>query len=125
MAAGLLLPGALLGLGQHSGQALLIAAWYAGLSLAVLILAWRHEGLSRRAGAAIIAAYAAFTVSLFVSGYAAASGNLVLVIGLVSALILLAAMRPVAGRRAPGLETPGLKRDGNSGQQGIARAADG
>lgn len=125
VAAGLLLPGALLGLGQPSGQALLITVWYAGLSLAVLMLAWRHEGLSRRAGSAIIAAYVAFTVSLIVSGYAT-SGNLVLVIGLgvLSSLILLAAMRPVVGRHTAVPETPGPGRDEDSGQQGIAGAAD-
>jgi cation:H+ antiporter len=108
---GLLLPGAVLGLGQSSGQALLITVWYAGLSLAVLLLAWRHQGLNRRAGAAIIVAYAAFTVSLIVSGYAPA-GNAALVIGLglASSLILLAAMGPVAARRLPGLRMSGPRR---------------
>ena len=100
--AGLLLPGALLGLGQPSGQALLVTAWYAGLSLAVLLLAWRHQGLSRRAGAAIIAAYAAFTASLIVSGYATSGRALpVIGLGLVSCFILLAAMGPVAAKQAP------------------------
>lgn len=100
--AGLLLPGALLGLTRPSGQALLVTAWYAGLSLAVLVLAWWHRGLSRRAGAVIIAAYAAFTASLIVSGYRA-SGSSVLVIGLavLSFLILLTAMRPGAEIRVP------------------------
>jgi cation:H+ antiporter len=100
--AGLLLPGALLGLGRPSGQALLVTAWYAGLSLAVLVLAWRHRGLSRRAGAAIIAAYAAFTVSLVVSGYATSrNGVLVAGLGLLSFLVLLTAMRPEPAKRAP------------------------
>ncbi len=99
--AGLLLPGALLGLGRPSGQALLVTAWYAGLSLAVLVLAWRDRGLGRREGAVIIAAYAAFTVSLVVSGNAT-SGDSVLVVGLglLSFLVLLTAMRPAAARRA-------------------------
>ena len=102
VAAGLLLPGALLGLGHPSGQALLVTAWYAGLSLAVLVLAWRHRGLGRGAGAVIIAAYAAFTVSLVVSGYAT-SGDSLLVVGLavMSFLILLTAMRPTAAKFAP------------------------
>ncbi|HET9893319.1 MAG TPA: hypothetical protein VFQ44_00030 [Streptosporangiaceae bacterium] len=65
--AGLLLPGALLGLGQPTSQALLVTAWYAGLTLAVLAIAWRHRGLTRSAGAAIIAAYAAFTISIVIS----------------------------------------------------------
>jgi cation:H+ antiporter len=100
--AGLLLPGTLLGLGQPSGQALLVTVWYAGLSLAVLSLAWRHRGLGRREGSVIIAAYAAFTVSIVVSGYAT-SGDTVLITGLgvLSLLILLTAMRPAAAKHAP------------------------
>ncbi len=65
--AGLLIPGTLLGLGRPGGQALLVTAWYAGLTLAVLAIAWRQRGLSRAAGAAIIAAYAAFTITIIVS----------------------------------------------------------
>ena len=104
--AGLLLPGALLGLGRPSGQALLVTAWYAGLSLAVLLLAWRHRGLSRREGAVIIAAYAAFTVSLVLSGYGASGdGVLVVGLGLLSFLVLLTAMRPAAAKGAPGAAT--------------------
>jgi cation:H+ antiporter len=100
--AGLLLPGTLLGLGQSSGQALLVTAWYAGLSLAVLSLAWRHQGLRRRDGSVIIAAYAAFTVSLIVSGYPTSGGSaLIISLGVLSFLMLLAVMRPVAVKRAP------------------------
>jgi cation:H+ antiporter len=97
--AGLLLPGVLLGLGAPSGQALLVAAWYGGLTLAVLALAWRHRGLGRRQGAAIIAAYAAFTVGVIFSGYAA-PGSTALVAGLsgLSAAALAAAMTPAARR---------------------------
>ncbi len=73
--AGLLLPGALIGLGPPSGQAGLVTAYYAGLTLAVLALAYRHRGLGSRPGAAIIAAYAAFTASVLISGYQAASGT--------------------------------------------------
>ncbi|HET7015732.1 MAG TPA: hypothetical protein VFI65_17565 [Streptosporangiaceae bacterium] len=65
--AGLLLPGALLGLGRPTGQALLVTAWYAGLTLAVILIAWRHRGLTRPAGTAIIVAYAAFTISILIS----------------------------------------------------------
>jgi cation:H+ antiporter len=97
--AGLLLPGAVLGLGALSGQALLVTAWYAGLTLAVLALAWRHQGLGRRHGAAIITAYAGFTASLVISDYAGPGGN-ALVIGLsvLSALALAAALAPGARR---------------------------
>ena len=65
--AGLLLPGAIVGLGQSSGQAVLVTAWYLGLTLVVLAVAYRHRGLSRRAGTLVIVAYAAFTISLLVS----------------------------------------------------------
>jgi len=100
--AGLLLPGALIGLGQPSAPTLLVTVWYVGLSVAVLLLAWIHQGVSRRAGAAIIAAYAAFTASLIVSGYAP-NGATVLVIslGFISAVILLASAAPAAGKRSP------------------------
>ena len=63
---GLLLPAAILGLGRPSGQSLLITLWYALLTVAVLAVAYRHNGISRTAGALIIAAYAAFTVSVVV-----------------------------------------------------------
>jgi cation:H+ antiporter len=61
---GLLLPAAILGLGRPSGQSLLITLWYVLLSAAVLAVAYRYRGIGRLAGAAIIAAYAAFTVSV-------------------------------------------------------------
>ena len=64
--AGLLLPAAILGLGRPSGQALLITLWYVLLSAAALVLAYRFHGLGRTAGALIIAAYAAFVVSVVV-----------------------------------------------------------
>jgi cation:H+ antiporter len=65
--AGLLLPGALIGLGAPSGQAALVTVWYAALTLAVLALAYRHRGLSRRSGLLIIAAYAVFVLSVIAS----------------------------------------------------------
>ena len=65
--AGLLVPAAVIGLGRPSGQALLITAWYAILTVAVLAAAYRVHGLGRAAGLLIIAAYAAFTVSVLVS----------------------------------------------------------
>jgi cation:H+ antiporter len=65
--AGLLLPGAVIGLGPPSGQAGLVNVWYAALTLAVLALAYRHRGLSRRSGLLIILAYAVFVVSVVAS----------------------------------------------------------
>ncbi len=68
VAAGLLLPAAILGLGRPSGQALLITLWYVLLTLAVLGLAYRHRGIGRVAGALIIAAYVAFAASVVLAG---------------------------------------------------------
>ena len=66
---GLLLPGTILGLGQPTGQATLITLWYALLTLAVLGLAYRHHGLGRVAGIMIVAAYAAFVISVLASAH--------------------------------------------------------
>ena len=105
--AGLLLPGALLGLGAPSGQALLVTAWYAGLTLAVLTLAWRHQGLRRRHGAAIIAGYAAFTACVIISGYAAPGATgLVISLSVLSAVALAAAMMSSARRGHRGGHAP-------------------
>jgi cation:H+ antiporter len=91
--AGLLLPGAIIGLGAPSGQALLVTGWYAGFTLAVLALAWRHQGLGRLEGGAIITGYAAFTASLIISGYAKPDGTAVVVgLGVLAAVPLAAAM---------------------------------
>jgi cation:H+ antiporter len=65
--AGLLLPGVLIGLGPPSGQAKLVTVWYAAFTLAVLGLAYRHHGFSRRSGLLIILAYAVFVVSVVAS----------------------------------------------------------
>ena len=64
---GLLLPAAIIGLGPRTGPGTLVAAWYAGLTILALILAWRHRGLRRGHGALIVAAYLMFVVSLLAS----------------------------------------------------------
>jgi cation:H+ antiporter len=99
--AGLLLPGALIGLGAPSGQAGLVTAWYVGLTLAVLALAYRHRGLNRRTGGAIITAYAAFTASVIISGHAAGGGTMPITgLAILAALVLTAALpRPARTRR--------------------------
>jgi cation:H+ antiporter len=62
--AGLLIPGAIVGLGAPSGQTTFIAACYLGLTAAALGIAYLDRGLRRLPGALIIAAYAAFVVVL-------------------------------------------------------------
>jgi cation:H+ antiporter len=64
--AGLLIPASLTGLGPASGQDMLVAGWYAGLTLLALGYAYRGRGLGRLPGAAIIAGYLAFVSALCV-----------------------------------------------------------
>jgi cation:H+ antiporter len=65
--AGLLIPACLAGLGPRSGSATLVAAWYAGLTVLALALAFRGRGLGRLSGAAIIAGYLAFVIALVIT----------------------------------------------------------
>jgi cation:H+ antiporter len=65
--AGLLIPASLAGLGPGSGQGTLVAAWYAGLTVLALALAFRGRGLGRVCGAAIIAGYLAFVTALVIT----------------------------------------------------------
>jgi cation:H+ antiporter len=65
--AGLLIPATIAGLGPPSGQGTLVAAWYAGLTVFALALAYRGRGLGRAAGAAIIAGYLAFVAALLIA----------------------------------------------------------
>ena len=102
--AGLLLPGALIGLGPASGQAGLVTAWYVALTLAVLALAWRHRGLGRSAGLLVIVAYAAFATSVLASGYGLVGfPALAATLGISTAALLAAALAPFpkARRRRP------------------------
>jgi cation:H+ antiporter len=65
--AGLLVPASLTGLGPRSGQDILVAAWYAGLTVFALALAYRDRGLGRIPGVAIIAGYLVFVTALVLS----------------------------------------------------------
>ena len=65
--AGLLIPACLAGLGPRSGPGVLVAAWYAGLTVLALALAFRGRGLGRLSGAAIIAGYLAFVTALVIA----------------------------------------------------------
>lgn len=67
VAAGLLLPGALLGLGPRDGADTLVAAWYTGLTLIALFLAFRGHGLTRPPGALIIVGYLVFVAALLIA----------------------------------------------------------
>ena len=65
--AGLLIPGAIIGLGSHSGQTTLVTLWYAGLTVLALGLAYAGRGLRRSAGLAIIACYAGMIAAILAS----------------------------------------------------------
>jgi cation:H+ antiporter len=65
--AGLLIPASIIGLGSASGQDVLVAAWYAGLTVLALAFAYRGHGLGRLPGAVIIAGYLAFVAALAVT----------------------------------------------------------
>ena len=62
--AGLLLPGAILGIGASTAPVVLVAAWYGGLTTLTLVLAHARRGLGRGTGAVILAAYVAFVAAL-------------------------------------------------------------
>lgn len=70
VAAGLLLPGAIVGLGASSAPATLVAAWYVGLTAFALGCAYTGGGLGRGQGALIICAYLAFAGLILTSAYA-------------------------------------------------------
>jgi cation:H+ antiporter len=57
---GLLLSGTILGLGARSGQSVLVASWYLGLTLLTLAAAYVTRGLLRAQGVVIVAAYLVF-----------------------------------------------------------------
>jgi hypothetical protein len=65
--AGLLIPACLVGLGPRSGTGMLVAAWYAGLTVLALALAFRGRGVGRLSGTAIIAGYLAFVTALVIA----------------------------------------------------------
>ncbi len=67
VAAGLLLPAAILGLARPSGPTVLMAGWYLGLTAVTLALAYVGRGLRRWSGWLIIAAYAGFVMAVLLT----------------------------------------------------------
>ena len=109
--AGLLVPAVVLGLGRPSSQAELITIWYAGLLAAVLAFAYRDRGLRRAVGAFVIAAYAAFSVSMLASGgHRGHWAPLITALGVATAL-----------SAAAGLMAPWLARGRRAGRDRLAR----
>jgi len=90
---GMLIPAAVIGLGRPTGQATLVAAWYAGLTGVALLFAYRDRGMGRATGSLILAAYLLFAGSLLEPAWApwlAAAACLI---------VAAFAVRPALGRR--------------------------
>jgi cation:H+ antiporter len=103
IAIGLLLPAAITGMGPRTGQSILVAGWYAGLTVVALAFAYRQRALTRLPGAVIIGGYLVFVGALIVStiqGEVSVPVALVpaLAVGAVSLLILA---RPTGSSAAP------------------------
>jgi cation:H+ antiporter len=88
IALGLLLPAAVIGLGQPAGQTTLIAVWYLGLTAAMLAFAYRDRGVRREIGILVIAAYLVFVGSLLVPAQAPGEPRVVIAAGAVVAVVL-------------------------------------
>ncbi len=99
VAVGLLIPAAVIGLGRPAAQTTLIAAWYTGLTAVVLAFAYLDHGIRRKIGVLVIAAYAAFVVSLIAPGQPARLQSWIAVaVGAAAAVVL--GIRLLAGRQA-------------------------
>ena len=99
--AGLLLPGAIVGLGAPSGPGTLIAVWYLALTAFALGCAYRSRGLRRAHGAAIILGYIAFTGMLLASAYRSPVGMWLSAAVLALAATITAAWMLLRTRRRP------------------------
>jgi cation:H+ antiporter len=67
VAAGLLLPAVILGIGPATANESMVASWYVGLTGLVVGFAYVHAGLRRSVGALIIGSYLAFVVTVGVT----------------------------------------------------------
>jgi hypothetical protein len=94
VAAGLLLPATIVGLGGGSGLTALVAVWYFALTALALVLAYAGRGLRREHGALIICAYLAFGGVLLASAYSSPAG-VVLSIAISAALATVPAARMI------------------------------
>ena len=102
VAAGLLLPATIVGLGASSGPATLVAGWYFGLTAFVLACAYMGRGLRRWHGTLIICAYLAFAGMVLSSAYSSTVG-----------VLLSAAVPPAAGIALARWLTRRSRRQGN------------
>jgi cation:H+ antiporter len=104
---GLLVPAALVGLGRPSGQTILAAAWYIGLTAAVLAFAYRDRGIWRLTGIMVIAAYVVFAASVLGLAYARPQATRAAILAGLAVAVVFAAWlalgrRPDASNNEPG-----------------------
>lgn len=111
VAVGLLLPGAIVGLGASSTPSTLVAAWYLGLTVFALGCAYAGGGLRRGEGVLIICAYLAFAGLILTSAYSSPTG------------VVLGTVIPVAVGVA--LAARMMRRAGNSSQSTTQASASG
>jgi len=93
---GLLLPGAITGLGPPSAHATLITVWYLGLTAAALAFAYRDSGVRRPVGAFVIGAYLVFLGSLLATAHTASPSPALTVVPL--AIVAAAGIAGLARR---------------------------
>lgn len=123
IAVGLLLPAAITGLGPRTGQGILVAAWYAGLTVLALAFAYRDKGLTRLPGAVIMGGYLVFVAALITSTLDGAVSPATALapaaaVGAISALVLSHPRRGIVlsaaalgrGRRSSAMVSPQLSR---------------
>jgi cation:H+ antiporter len=125
VALGLLVPAALIGLGRPSGQTILAAAWYMGLTAAVLGLAYRDRGIWRVTGILVIVAYLVFVGSIVGLAYAGPQAAPVAIMAGLAVAVVFAAWlalghhpdasnhKPVQNSRRPARPGPGEQIRGN------------
>jgi cation:H+ antiporter len=109
---GLLIPAAVIGLGRPSGQTILTAVWYTGLSTVILVFAYRDRGIRRVIGILVIAAYGVFVGSVLGLAYAGARevhGTIAagLIVAVVFAAWLVLGSRSSNGSDTESVRTPG------------------
>ena len=68
VAAGLLVPAVVLGIGPATANMSLVASWYAGLTVLLVGFAYFHRGVRFSVGALIVASYLAFVATVWATG---------------------------------------------------------
>lgn len=117
--AGLLVPGVVLGVGPRSDGELLVAGWYLGLTVVVVVLAVRHTGLRRPGGAVVVLAYPVFLAALV--GVQVARGAVVPLAVVPAAAV--AVLTAVVVARRPGSVGAGAGGAQDAGRRGAAGGA--